>query len=210
MVQDKIQWLPAVIWFRIGPRSGLHSLGSGQDPEVDCIHLIEGRIQWWTAVIWLRVGFSGGLGSYGSGKDPVVDCIHLVQDRIQWELHSFEDPVCGLPSYASGRIQWWTAVIWFKVVCSGGLQSFGSGQDSVVDCIHLVQDRIQWWTVRIIVMILWGLQNTNNYRVMECLCCIRILIHAVCLFVDQIVGWLVRQPFSGHYIKYVVGLPFKL
>jgi hypothetical protein len=51
----------------------------------------------------------------------------MVQGRIQQGLHSFEDPVFELQSYASGRIQWWIAVIWFKVVFSGGLQSYGSG-----------------------------------------------------------------------------------
>jgi hypothetical protein len=45
---------------------------------------------------------------------------HLVQDKIQWGLHSLEDPVCGLQSYASGRIQWWTAFIWFRIGSTGG------------------------------------------------------------------------------------------
>jgi hypothetical protein len=30
------------------------------------------------------------------------------------------------------------------------------------------------------------------------------------VFVSCLVGWLVRQPLSGHDVKYVAGLPFKL
>lgn len=68
--------------------------GSGKDPVLDCIHLVQdriqwglhlfedcsymlqvvdcspmvqGNIQWWTAVMWSRIGSSGGLHLFGSG-----------------------------------------------------------------------------------------------------------------------------------------------